>query len=299
MRKVLFLTLIFGFTKVSWAQSTAAVSSVVSATAIATSSELALQTSEKNLQGYAHCPSRKYNNAYRESTIKIYREKGENYLIKSSKFLKKDYPLFIKGWISEADCKVVMLKSDSSLQILNLKGQEAVVKSKAKLKLNRIYFVSQELPSQFFRHTYLAAHSAELSDEKKRKSTLTGLVIGTQIHANSLFRLNVEFQSDVWVDKLSSATKNIFFLGFASCAQIDSLTGLLTKIDLCAKLLVGKSSDPNVHVKYNFAPQINFDFNRSWRAYGQGGLTSVVSRIDGMPDNIFGFDAELGLAYRF
>lgn len=298
MRKVLFLTLILGFAKFSWAQSTAVVSSVASATPIA-SGVVAVQTAEKNVQGYAHCPSRKYNNAYGESTIKVYREKGENYLVKSSNFLKKDYPLLIKGWISETDCKAVMLKIDSPLQISNLKGKEAVVKSKAKLKLNRIYFVSQELPSQLFRHTYLAAHSAELSDEKKRKSTLTGLVVGTQIYANSLFRLNVELQNDVWIDKLSSATKNIFFIGFVSCAQIDSLTGLLTKIDLCAKLLVGKSSDPNVHVKYNFSPQINFDFNKSWRAYGQGGLTSIVSRVDGMPDNIFGFDAELGLAYRF
>lgn len=249
--------------------------------------------------GYADCSSRKYNNAYGENTIKIYRQKGDSYLVKSSQFLKKDYPLFIKGWISEKDCKAIMLRVDSPLEIESLKAKTLVVKSKAKLKLNRIFFVSQELPSQLFKNTYISMHMADLSDEKKQKSTLTGFIIGTQIHANSIFRLSVELQSDSWKSKTTSTTKSIFFLGFASCAPIDSLSGKTMKIDLCAKLLAGKSSDPNLNIKYNFSPQVNFDITKSWRIYGQGGLTSVVSRSDGMPENIFGLDLEAGLAYRF
>jgi hypothetical protein len=250
-------------------------------------------------KGYAACTSRKYNHAYGENTIIAYRQKEDKYLLKSSKFLKKDYPLFIKGWISEKDCKAVMLRVDAPLEIESLKAKTLLVKSKAKLALNRIYFVSQELPSQLFKTTYLSVHVSDLSDEKKRKSSVFGLVIGTQIHANSLFRLSLELQNDSWTDKLTSATKSILFAGFASCSPIEALTGQIAKIDLCAKLLAGKSSDPNLHIKYSFAPQLNLDFSKSWRVSAQAGLVSMISRAEGFPDNAFGLDIEAGLAYRF
>lgn len=250
-------------------------------------------------QGYTDCQNRKYNHAYGENTIKVAREKDGRYLVTSSKFLKKDFPLIIKGWISEKDCKPIMLKVDSPLEIDGLKDKTLIVKSKAKLKLKRIYFISQELPSQLFRNTYAAAHVSNLSDEKKRKSTLLGIVVGTQLYANSLFRLSFELQADSWSNKETSVTTSVIFAGFASCAPIEVLSGNLAKIDLCAKLLAGKSSDPNLHIKYSFSPQLNFDFTKSWRFYTQAGLVSVISRSQGFSDNAFGMDIEAGLAYRF
>lgn len=279
--KVTVLSLILLLAKGAWAQTPAA-----------------SQTAVAEPQGYADCHNTKYNHAYGENTIRVSREKDGRYLVVSSKFLKKDFPLLIKGWISEKDCKPVMLKADSPLEIETVKDKALIVKSIAKLKLNRIYFISQELPSQLFRNTYLAAHVSNLSDEKKRKSTLTGLVAGTQIYANSIFRLSLELQSDSWSDQSTSATTNVFFAGFASCAPIDSLTGTTVKIDLCAKLLAGKSSDPNLHIKYGFSPQLNFDFSKTWSFYTQAGLVSIISRSDGFSDNAFGMDIEAGLVYR-
>lgn len=250
-------------------------------------------------QGYADCSNIKYNHAYNENTVKFVREKDGRYLGKSSRILKKDFPLVIKGWISEKDCKAVLLKSDSPLEIEGIKDKTLIVKSKFKLKLARIYFITQVLPSPLFRTTYLAAHLANLSDERKRKSTLSGVVFGTQIYANTLFRLNVELQSDNLKDKLTSASTSIFFAGFASCTQIDSLSGSFAKIDLCAKLLAGKSSDPNLHVKYSFAPQLNLDFSKNWRVYSQVGIVSIISRSEGFSENAYGTDIEAGIAYRF
>lgn len=282
--KVIVLCLILVLAKATWAQSPP---------------QAVPQPAAPEPQGYADCSNTKYNHAYNENTVKFVREKDGRYLGKSSRTLKKDFPLVIKGWVSEKDCKAILIKGESPLEIDGLKDKTLIVKSKVKLKLSRIYFVSQVLPNPLFRTTYLAVHVSNLSDERKRKSTLTGLILGTQIYANSLFRLNVELQSDSWKDKLTSATTSIFFAGFTSCTQIDSLSGSFAKIDLCAKLLAGKSSDPNLHVKYSFAPQLNVDVSKNWRLYSQVGLLSVISRSEGFSENAFGMDIEAGLAYRF
>lgn len=286
---VLSLAVIFGLANLAQAQSQPSVM-----TKLASSTEQVLSP-----EGYSACSSQKYNHAYGESTVTVYRQKQDKYLLKSSQVLKKDQPLFIKGWISEKDCQAVMLKADAPLEIDSLKAKSLIVKSNTKLKLNRIYFVNQERSNQLFRTTYLSAHSTDLSDEKKRKSSVFGLVIGTQIYANPLFRLSLELQSDSWTDKLTSATKSILFVGFASCAPIEPLTGRIAKVDLCAKLLTGKSADPNLHIKYSFAPRLNLDFTKSWRVLIQAGLVSIISRAEGFPDNAFGMDIEAGLAYQF
>lgn len=248
---------------------------------------------------YASCSSRKYNNGYGEILIKIVRQKGDRYLVKSSKFLKKDTPLIIKGWYSEKDCKEIMLKQDEPLDVVAVKSKEVIVVTKLKLPLNRIYLVSQEESSQLFKYNYLAGHFASLTDEKKLKSSMSGFVLGTQIYKNTFFRLFFELQGNSWSSKLTSANKSLIFVGFNSCTSINDSLETTTKWDLCAKLLAGKSSDPNLHVMYSIAPKLKIDISRFWRVYAQVGLISVVSRSDDFPDNVFGTDFELGLAYKF
>ena len=85
---VLSLIVFFGVANFSQAQTqpqarTKAASATVSTAAVQTLSP----------KGYAACSSRKYNHAYGENTIIAYRQKEDKYLLKSSKFLKKDLDL--------------------------------------------------------------------------------------------------------------------------------------------------------------------------------------------------------------